>query len=151
MSENEFGFPLVYTELSEFYDALNSDDYDKKNHIIETFLKKNNIKSVLDFTCGTGSQAFYLAKYGYLVTGVDINKCLLDYWSAYIEVVYDPKQANYYLSHLEDLKIWYHRYVHCGEKITQYVHVLDNFHRKSYRSHESAGAKHPTNPIGCGF
>ena len=35
---NKFGFPLVYTELSEFYDALNSDDTDQKNHIIKTLL-----------------------------------------------------------------------------------------------------------------
>ena len=75
---NEFGFPLVYTELSEFYDALNSDDTDQKNHIIETLLKEHNVKSVLDFTCGTGSQVFYLANYGYHVTGIDINKALLD-------------------------------------------------------------------------
>ena len=75
---NGFGFPLVYTELSEFYDALNSDDYDKKNHIIDSILKKNNSKTVLDFTCGTGSQVFYLAKHGYHVTGIDINEALLD-------------------------------------------------------------------------
>ena len=78
MSENEFGFPLVYTQLSHFYDVLNSDDNDRKNHIIETVLKENGTKTVLDFTCGTGSQVFYLAESGYHVTGIDINKTLLD-------------------------------------------------------------------------
>ena len=66
-----------YTQHFAIYDVLNS-IITQKNHIIETVLKKHNSKTVLDFTCGTGSQVFYLAKSGYQVTGIDINKDLLD-------------------------------------------------------------------------
>ncbi|MDD4531263.1 MAG: class I SAM-dependent methyltransferase, partial [Candidatus Pacebacteria bacterium] len=39
--------------------------------------RKNQDKKVLDLSCGTGSQVFYLAKRGYKVTGVDISPGML--------------------------------------------------------------------------
>ncbi|MBY0353559.1 class I SAM-dependent methyltransferase [Candidatus Babeliales bacterium] len=77
MSKSTLGLPLEYSTLHKFYDALCSGDTDSKNNLIETILKKHGVKTVLDLTCGTGSQVFWLAKRGYKVTGSDISPALL--------------------------------------------------------------------------
>ncbi len=57
----KLGLPLEYNKLSEFFDAWNvNDDTEDKNAVIENILKGQRIKSVLDMTCGTGSQVFFL-------------------------------------------------------------------------------------------
>lgn len=78
METNNLGLPFEYQQLPEFFDAKNiQPDTAAKNSRIETLLKKYNIKSVLDLTCGTGSQVFYLAEHGYQVTGADFSPELL--------------------------------------------------------------------------
>lgn len=62
--------------------AKNYDEFNEKrsaiiNRTIENILKKHGVKTVLDLTCGTGSQVFWLAKRGYDVVGSDINKKML--------------------------------------------------------------------------
>lgn len=47
------------------------------NQTIENILKKYKVKTVLDLTCGTGSQVFWLEKRGYEVVGSDINSNML--------------------------------------------------------------------------
>ena len=47
------------------------------NQLIEQILQESNIKTVLDLTCGTGSQVFWLAESGFDVVGVDINERML--------------------------------------------------------------------------
>ncbi|MCB9493291.1 MAG: ClbS/DfsB family four-helix bundle protein [Epsilonproteobacteria bacterium] len=75
----KLGLPLEYQEMPEFFDAHNvTTDTDLKNSRIEKILKKHNVKTVLDLTCGTGSQVFFLAKRGYQVTGADFSPPLLD-------------------------------------------------------------------------
>jgi SAM-dependent methyltransferase len=79
MENNELGLPLEYQELPEYFDAHNmNDNTDARNRIIETRLQEHQVKTVLDMTCGTGSQVFYLKKYGYEVTGADFSPALLD-------------------------------------------------------------------------
>ncbi len=69
---------MEYNKLSEFFDAWNiNDDTDNKNALIENILKQEGVKSVLDMTCGTGSQAFFLKKLGYDVVGTDLSKKLI--------------------------------------------------------------------------
>ena len=65
-----------YAELAEFYDHLefNTTDGSEINEFLDQFFKKNNIKSVLDITCGTGAQAIFLDKKGYKVTASDLSK-----------------------------------------------------------------------------
>ncbi len=41
-------------------------------------LRKYKVKSVLDLTCGTGSQVFLLTERGYDVTGADFSPALLE-------------------------------------------------------------------------
>ena len=63
-------------KLEEMYND-NTADSRTTNSSIEKILKKHKIKTVLDLTCGTGSQVFYLAKRGYQVTGSDISRGML--------------------------------------------------------------------------
>jgi ubiquinone/menaquinone biosynthesis C-methylase UbiE len=75
---NKLGLPLEYKKLPEFFDAHNiDDDTELKNSVVEKFLKKHNTKTVLDLTCGTGSQVLFLAKKGYEVVGSDFSPDLL--------------------------------------------------------------------------
>lgn len=69
--------PLEYNKLSEYFDALGSSSPDSINRSIGKILKQYKIKTVLDLTCGTGSQVLWLAKHGYQVTGSDLSPNLL--------------------------------------------------------------------------
>lgn len=71
--------PDWYDEESKYYDTFHegSDNARITNETIEKILKKHKVKTVLDLTCGTGSQVFWLAKRGYEVTGSDINLKML--------------------------------------------------------------------------
>lgn len=74
----KLGLPLEYKKLPEFFDAHNiGDDTELKNSVIEKLLKKYSTKTVLDLTCGTGSQVIFLAKRGYEVVGSDFSPDLL--------------------------------------------------------------------------
>lgn len=66
-----------YNKESEHYDKFNEENSKLINHTIENILKKYNVKTILDLTCGTGSQVFWLTKCGYEVTGSDINAKML--------------------------------------------------------------------------
>jgi len=69
--------PLEYNKLSKFFDAVGSGSTNAVNSLIGKILKKHKIKTVLDLTCGTGSQILWLAKHGYKVVGSDYSPELL--------------------------------------------------------------------------
>jgi len=69
--------PSHYNKEARFYDAFDEKNSEQINHLIETILKKYPVKTVLDLTCGTGSQVFWLTKCGYDVIGSDINSNML--------------------------------------------------------------------------
>ena len=69
--------PSHYDKAAENYDAFNEKRSLSKNRVIEKILRRHKVRSVLDMTCGTGSQVFFLAKRGYDVTGSDINSKML--------------------------------------------------------------------------
>jgi SAM-dependent methyltransferase len=72
------GLPLEYRILPQFFDAWNvSESTAFTNSIIEKLLRQSNVESVLDMTCGTGSQVFYLKERGYNVVGSDFSPELL--------------------------------------------------------------------------
>lgn len=76
---SKLGMPLEYQQMPEYFDAHNvSEETDAKNAVIEQLLKDQNIKTVLDMTCGTGSQVFYLHEYDYEVTGSDFSSALIE-------------------------------------------------------------------------
>jgi len=69
--------PSHYNKEAQYYDSLSEKGSELINQIIEKILKKQGAKTVLDLTCGTGSQVFWLAKRGYKVVGSDINSKML--------------------------------------------------------------------------
>lgn len=69
--------PSHYNKEANSYDAFNETNSKPINQLIETILKKHGVKTVLDLTCGTGSQVFWLTKCGYEVVGADINSKML--------------------------------------------------------------------------
>ena len=77
MEKNDFGLPLGYGVLHKYYDALSAGNVDAENCLIEEVLKKHKVQTVLDLTCGTGSQVFWLARRGFKVTGSDFSPALL--------------------------------------------------------------------------
>lgn len=75
----KLGLPLEYQKMPEYFDAHNiGPDTEAKNALIERLLKEQNVKSVLDMTCGTGSQVFYLHERGYEVVGSDFSPALIE-------------------------------------------------------------------------
>ncbi len=79
MKKSRLGFPLEYGKLSKYFDARNiGDDTDAKNGVIEHLLTTHRAQTVLDLTCGTGSQVFFLTKRGYKCVGADISHTLLE-------------------------------------------------------------------------
>lgn len=78
-SRQRLGLPLDYQEMPEYFDAHNiNEKTDAKNALIEKLLKEQKVQTVLDMTCGTGSQVFYLAERGYEVIGSDFSPALLE-------------------------------------------------------------------------
>ncbi|WP_419418732.1 class I SAM-dependent methyltransferase [Legionella sp. D16C41] len=69
--------PSHYNKEAVNYDAFNEENSAITNQTIENILKQYNVKTILDLTCGTGSQVFWLTKRGYSVVGVDINTNML--------------------------------------------------------------------------
>ncbi len=63
----------VYDKNAELYKHEESPFHKIANPAIYNILKKYNAKTVLDLTCGTGNQVFWLAKRGYKVVGADLS------------------------------------------------------------------------------
>ena len=66
-----------YDEAAKNYDAYNKENSKLINQTIQKILKKYKVKSVLDMTCGTGSQVLFFAKHGYKLIGYDISTNML--------------------------------------------------------------------------
>ena len=78
-NEHKLGLPIEYQQMPEYFDVHNvNEQTEAKNTLIEKLLKEQKVKTVLDMTCGTGSQVFYLAERGYEVIGNDFSPALLD-------------------------------------------------------------------------
>ncbi len=66
-----------YNKAAKHYDEFNEENSKTINLTLEKILKNHQVKTVLDLSCGTGSQVFWLTKNGYDVTGVDISSMML--------------------------------------------------------------------------
>lgn len=77
MKSKDLGLPIEYQQYPQFFDSPDDINTNKKNVVIELLLNKYNVKTVLDMTCGTGAQVFYLAKLGYQVIGADFSPGLI--------------------------------------------------------------------------
>lgn len=69
--------PSHYDKEAKNYDTFNEKNSALINRTLARILKKHRVKTVLDLTCGTGSQVFWLTKLGLEVTGFDINARML--------------------------------------------------------------------------
>src|SRR5262245_53646183 len=69
--------PAHYDIESRSYDAFNERDSRVINGTVERILGRHGVATVLDLTCGTGSQAFWLAARGFEVTGLDFSARML--------------------------------------------------------------------------
>lgn len=77
--EHKLGLPIEYQQMPEYFDAHNINaQTEAKNSFIEKLLKEQKVQTVLDMTCGTGSQVFYLTEHGYDVIGSDFSPALLE-------------------------------------------------------------------------
>ena len=77
-TNHTLGLPIEYQQIPEWFDAHNvSQETEAKNALIEKLLRAEGVKTVLDMTCGTGSQVFYLAARGYDVVGSDFSPALI--------------------------------------------------------------------------
>jgi ubiquinone/menaquinone biosynthesis C-methylase UbiE len=66
-----------YDGAARNYDEFNEHRSKTMNQLVEKLLRKSRVKTVLDITCGTGSQTFWLKKRGFEVIGSDINSKML--------------------------------------------------------------------------
>ncbi len=79
MTKIKLGLPLEYKKKPQYFNAWNiGEDTASKNALIEGLLKKHKVETVLDLTCGTGSQVFFLTERGYSCTGADFSPALLE-------------------------------------------------------------------------
>jgi 2-polyprenyl-3-methyl-5-hydroxy-6-metoxy-1,4-benzoquinol methylase len=69
--------PSHYDDDAKDYDAFQEEYLAPLNRLIEQLLRKYRAHSVLDMTCGTGSQALWLADKGFDATGSDFNAKML--------------------------------------------------------------------------
>ncbi len=71
--------PKWYNTHSKYEALFHEDSPNEKitNQSIEKILKKYHVNTVLDITCGTGSQVFWLLKQGFTVVGSDISPSML--------------------------------------------------------------------------
>tara|TARA_Y100000758_G_scaffold168202_1_gene119523 strand:- start:982 stop:1743 length:762 start_codon:yes stop_codon:yes gene_type:complete len=67
-----------YDKEASHYDAFNADSSSLINNTIANILKTHRITTVLDLSCGTGSQVFWLSQLGFEVIGCDINEKMLN-------------------------------------------------------------------------
>ena len=66
-----------YDESAASYDVFNEENSSQINSLVQNILQQYHVKTVLDMTCGTGSQVFWLIKHGFNVVGSDINAKML--------------------------------------------------------------------------
>lgn len=66
-----------YNTRAECYDEFNENNSKSINALLEKILKEHQVVTVLDLTCGTGSQVFWLKEKGFEVVGSDISRSML--------------------------------------------------------------------------
>ena len=77
MNSHESAKPSHYNQSANYYDALNEKNSATINRYLAALFLKNKVETILDLTCGTGSQVFWLIKKGFEVVGSDINTKML--------------------------------------------------------------------------
>jgi SAM-dependent methyltransferase len=64
----------MYKTYASYYDRFyQTKDYEKETCFLDKIFSQNQIKTVLDVGCGTGSHLSKLTQYGYDGEGIDLN------------------------------------------------------------------------------
>lgn len=66
-----------YNTRAQNYDEFNESNSKAINSLLEKILKDHRVLTVLDLTCGTGSQVFWLNNTGFEIVGSDISPGML--------------------------------------------------------------------------
>lgn len=66
-----------YNTRAQRYDEFNENNSRAINTLLEKILKEHHVATVLDLTCGTGSQVFWLSSAGFEIVGSDISRSML--------------------------------------------------------------------------
>jgi ubiquinone/menaquinone biosynthesis C-methylase UbiE len=77
ISDHKTAPASYYNSRAEVYDQFNEEALKSLNGLVEAILKRYSIQTVLDMTCGTGSQVFWLVKAGFDLVGSDISRKML--------------------------------------------------------------------------
>jgi ubiquinone/menaquinone biosynthesis C-methylase UbiE len=88
-----FGYKSLAVDYDLFYQ---NKDYSKEVAFLSNYFRKNQIKTVLDVGCGTGTHMALLEKEGFHCTGVDLNKEMLE--AARDKVKGDLHEADSFIS-----------------------------------------------------
>lgn len=69
----------LYSDLAEIYDQLyrKTFNYDQDAELVDSILKKYQIKDLLELGCGSGHLAQLLFEKGYTITGIDLYEEML--------------------------------------------------------------------------
>lgn len=78
MTKHESAQPNHYDQEASTYDDFNEENSKPFNAYLAKLLNRYDVKTVLDLTCGTGSQVFHLYANGFECVGCDINQKMLD-------------------------------------------------------------------------
>ena len=70
----------LYTKLARLYDEMYQHifDYDAQASLVDSILKQQGARTVLEVGCGSGHLAKRLQQKGYAVTGVDLNEEMVE-------------------------------------------------------------------------
>ena len=74
---------MVFEDYANFYDLFYRDkDYQAECNFVKRIFEiysQNEIGTILDIGCGTGSHALLLSDMGYIVTGIDLSEKMLQF------------------------------------------------------------------------
>ena len=66
-----------YAQYYDHFELAGFEESEELNDFLDELFDLNSVKSVIDFSCGTGAQSIGLARKGYEVTAADINPAML--------------------------------------------------------------------------
>lgn len=67
-----------YAQYYDYFELAGFAESEELNEFLDELFELNSVKTVVDFSCGTGAQCVGLARKGYQVTAADINPAMLE-------------------------------------------------------------------------
>jgi len=67
-----------YARFYDYFELAGQKESKELNVFLAELFKINDVKSIIDFACGTGAQSIGLARAGFVVTACDLNREMLE-------------------------------------------------------------------------